>query len=148
MENDKITLKLDEGVCSRLAFYAAKHGLGSWAEAIEDMLAKCEGTPAAPAPVAVAPKPATVRPYLRSPDVIYYSDGEPVSERDCQMAIVAAGWATVHIHYADGRKEEKQWRATNLREDSYLRGNLNSGYLRGWRDKGIVKAEIFAGEAE
>ncbi|MGI9337692.1 MAG: hypothetical protein ACR2P4_04180 [Gammaproteobacteria bacterium] len=143
----KITFQLDEGVCSRLALYAAQNGLGSWSEAIEDMLAKCESYSAA-APVVAPPKPAIAQPHLRSPEVIYYLDDKPVSERECQMAIIATKMATVRIFYANGRLENKQWHAANIGEDSYLRGNLNSGYLRGWRNRGIVKAEVFAGEAE
>lgn len=146
MQN-KITFQLDEGIGSRLALYADKRGLGSWSEAIEDMLAKCEGISVSAA-VAAPPKRTIAQPPLRSPDVIYYVDGELANERECQMAIIAAGWATVRIHYTDGGPEDKQWIATRIQEDSYLRGNLNSGYLRRWRDRGIVKLEVFPGEAE
>lgn len=144
---NKITFQLDEGTCSRLALYTAKRGLDSWGAAIEDMLARCEGASAS-APAAIAPPKTIAQLRLRSPLVIYYADGESVSERECLSAIIAAGWATVRIHYADGGAEDKQWIATRMQEDSYLRGNLNSGYLRRWRERGIVKAEIFPGEAE
>lgn len=134
------TIQLDESVCSRLALYAAQHGLGSWAEAIEDMLAKCEDNSAPVRPVA---RPASA-PYFRKPEVVYH----PAGEMACQAAIVKAKAATVRLHYADGRVVDKHWRAYNFTEDSNLRGNLNTGYLRHWREKGIVKAEIFAGGAE
>ena len=129
------TIQLDESVCSRLALYAAQHGLGSWAEAIEDMLAKCEDNPAPARPVSA--------PYFRKPEVVYH----PAGEMACQAAIVKAKAATVRLHYADGRVVDKHWRAYNFTEDSNLRGNLNTGYLRHWREKGIVRAEIFAGGA-
>lgn len=141
-----ITIQLDEGTCSRLALYATKRGLG-WGEAIGEMLAKCEGDYNV-APITAPPKPATAQ-TLNPPDIIYHlADGSPVSERECQDAIIAAKAATVRIHYADGGVKDKQWRAENLQEHSYLRGNLKTGYLRNWRDRGIVKAEVFAGGAE
>lgn len=141
-----VTIQLDEGVCSRLALYATQRGLG-WGEAIGELLANCEENHAS-APVVAPPKPAIAQPH-RSPEIFYHlADGSPVGERECQDAIIAAKAATVRIHYADGSVKDKQWRAENLKEHSYLRGNLKTGYLRNWRDRGIVKAEVFAGGVE
>ena len=134
------TIQLDESVCSRLALYAAQHGLGSWAEAIEHMLAKCEGN-AAPVRAIAHPAPA---PYYRKLEVVYH----PAGEMACQAAIVKAKEATVRLHYANGHTEDRHWNAYKFTGNSNLRVNLNTGYLRHWREKGIVKAEIFAGSGQ
>ena len=142
-----ITIQFNESICSRIALYAARHGIG-WAEAIEDMLAKCEDNPN-PASVATPPESAIAQSHLRSPKIIcYLANGKLVSERECQQALLAAKKGTVRIHYTNGGVVDNPWRITKLQQGSYLRGNLQSGRLRGWRAKGIVKAEIFAGEVE
>lgn len=139
-----ITFQLNESICSRLALYAAQHGLPSWEAAIEDMLAKCGGnTGSAPAPAAnpAAIQPSSAQPYLSQPEIVYH----PAGEDECKRALIAAKFATVRIHYANGEARDKPWHITKLREHSYLRGNIKTGPLRNWRDKGIVKAEVFAG---
>lgn len=45
---------------------------------------------------------------------------------------------------ADGSKEEKVWNSVRFKSTSNLRANIWSGYLRGWRESGIVKAEFHA----
>ena len=47
-----------------------------------------------------------------------------------------ANWTLI---YADGHSENGVWDASNITEKSSISGNIRSGYLRGWREKGIVK---------
>jgi hypothetical protein len=49
----------------------------------------------------------------------------------------------VALYKTGGRAAEPviRWNAERFTEKSSLRGNLFSGYLRNWREKGIVKAE-------
>jgi len=44
------------------------------------------------------------------------------------------------ITYKDGRIEKGIWPAKNITESSNIIGNIRSGYLRNWKEKGIVKA--------
>ncbi|BAO43143.1 hypothetical protein [Thiolapillus brandeum] len=50
--------------------------------------------------------------------------------------------AWVLLHKQGGVKELHEWHAYRFTERSDVLGNLRSGYLRSWREKGIVKAEI------
>ena len=50
--------------------------------------------------------------------------------------------ATVTLHYFDGDTSDGTWPPSRFTEQSNLRANIWSGYLRGWKDKGIVKAEF------
>lgn len=86
----------------------------------------------------------------RPPEIIYLDDSgdKRINEAQCKYAIIAAGVATVRIYYADGDIANKRWHITQFGEDSSLSGNLKTGYLRYWRERGIVKAEVFAGNAE
>lgn len=48
-----------------------------------------------------------------------------------------ANWT---ISYADGRKENGVWNANNFTESSDITSNIRSGYLRNWKEKGIIEA--------
>ena len=50
--------------------------------------------------------------------------------------------AYVLLHYRDGKKVLKEWNRSGFTQKSNVSGNLRSGYLRGWRDKGICRAEV------
>lgn len=50
--------------------------------------------------------------------------------------------AWVLLHMVDGSKNLHQWNASRFSETSDVLGNLRSGYLRDWRDKGIISADI------
>ena len=57
--------------------------------------------------------------------------------------------ASVLLHKSNGSVERRIWNANRITESSNIRGNLWSGLLRGWKAKGIVKAElsILSGDA-
>jgi len=48
-----------------------------------------------------------------------------------------ANWT---LFYEDGKKKSGTWNAKNFTESSSVRGNISSGYLRGWKKKKIIKA--------
>ncbi|MDC9720505.1 MAG: hypothetical protein PSN46_07245 [Gammaproteobacteria bacterium] len=62
------------------------------------------------------------------------------SEDELKQNLVAGIGATVTLHYYDGETSEGTWSPSRFTEQSNLRANIWSGYLRGWKDKGIVKA--------
>ena len=50
--------------------------------------------------------------------------------------------AWILLHMNDGSKNLHQWNASRFSDNSDVLGNLRSGYLRGWREKGIICADI------
>jgi hypothetical protein len=47
-----------------------------------------------------------------------------------------ANWTLI---YDDGHSENGIWDAKNITEESSISSNIRSGYLRGWKEKGIIK---------
>lgn len=66
----------------------------------------------------------------------------PVDELKFKELLLKIKTAQIHIYKTDGSKVIKTWRVKNFTESSSLKGNLLSGYLRGWRERGIYKAEV------
>lgn len=56
--------------------------------------------------------------------------------------LLARKKAQVVLHLKDGGRDVLYWNATRLQPSSNLRANLWSGFLRNWKDKGIVSAEF------
>lgn len=50
--------------------------------------------------------------------------------------------AKVLLHLSDGTTEASIWSAHRFKASSDLRRNIWSGHLRGWEQRGIVKAEF------
>jgi hypothetical protein len=50
--------------------------------------------------------------------------------------------AQVILYFKDGDRDVLHWNASRLRPKSNLRANLWSGFLRNWKEKGIVSAEL------
>jgi len=50
--------------------------------------------------------------------------------------------AWVMLYRKDGTRDLHQWNAQRFTEQSDVLGNLRSGYLRGWREKEIIKADV------
>ena len=66
----------------------------------------------------------------------------PGDEVEFKRLLLAQKQAWIMLYKIDGSREQKMWKALSFKENSSLKGNLLSGYLRGWREKGIYKAEI------
>ena len=50
--------------------------------------------------------------------------------------------AWVRLYYQSGQTMTKHWVARSFKPTSDVMANLRSGYLRGWREKGIVRADV------
>ncbi len=72
------------------------------------------------------------------PDLIFH----PADENEFKQQLIRRKEAQIVLYKADGSSEKLYWNANRFTEESNLRGNLWSGYLRGWKKKNIVKAEI------
>jgi hypothetical protein len=67
------------------------------------------------------------------------------NETEFHQSLVEGVEAKIIIHYQDGSESSKTWRPNRYTESSNLRGNIWSGFLRGWKDQDIVSAEFHAG---
>lgn len=74
---------------------------------------------------------------LKKPELVFYP-----SEDEFKFQLIEKKVASVVLYMKDGSSESLEWRANRFSSDSNLRANLWSGYLRGWEEKGIVKAEF------
>jgi hypothetical protein len=65
----------------------------------------------------------------------------PADENRFRSSLIQRKRAYVVIHNIDGTIEPaKEWNASRFTESSNLRNNIFSGYLRNWKQRGIVKA--------
>lgn len=71
-------------------------------------------------------------------EIIYF----PASEDEFKQELLLSKLAYVKLYYTDGQTEVKEWNASRFTPKSRVDGNLRSGYLRGWKDRGIYKAEL------
>ncbi|MBI1216485.1 MAG: hypothetical protein GC185_11795 [Alphaproteobacteria bacterium] len=67
----------------------------------------------------------------------------PAGDTAFKKALLCRRKAYGRIFKRDGTFEDVIWNADSFRETSNLRGNIFSGYLRNWRERGIVRA-VFA----
>jgi len=72
------------------------------------------------------------------PTLMFY----PTDENLFKSQLIENKEAEVVLYKVDGSREITRWKANRLSETSNLRGNLWSGFLRGWKNKGIKSAEF------
>ncbi len=66
----------------------------------------------------------------------------PSQPRQFKKLLLSEKKAWVLLRMKDGSKHLHEWNALRFTEHSSVLGNLRSGYLRNWRKKGIVNAEV------
>ncbi|MEL0660941.1 hypothetical protein V6255_17560 [Psychromonas arctica] len=66
----------------------------------------------------------------------------PSDEKRFLKLLVRDRLAEVVLYKNDGSRTITEWNASKLMETSNLRANLWSGFLRGWKEKGIISAEF------
>jgi hypothetical protein len=71
-------------------------------------------------------------------DIVYSSE----SEESFKQELLANKKAYIKLYYTNGSSEIKEWNASRFSSTSRVDGNLRSGYLRGWKERGIFKAEL------
>lgn len=71
-------------------------------------------------------------------EIIFY----PSNDEKFKKLLLERKEAWVVLYKTDGSCEKFKWNANRFSESSSVKGNLQSGYLRNWRTKGIVKAKI------
>ncbi|MCI5168279.1 MAG: hypothetical protein D3903_19865 [Candidatus Electrothrix sp. GM3_4] len=72
-------------------------------------------------------------------EMIFHPDND---EEKFKQLLLQKKIAYILLDKLDGTQEVKEWDASNFKQNSSVNGNLRSGRLRGWREKGIVKVEV------
>ncbi|MCA2015596.1 hypothetical protein LDJ79_05700 [Vibrio tritonius] len=67
---------------------------------------------------------------------------DPTSERDFKSALLETRLAEVCISYDDESTQFLVWNAEKFKDSSNLKANLWSGFLRGWKEKGITRITL------
>lgn len=84
-------------------------------------------------------KAVTKPTMMNKPTLSFHPD-----EESFRQSLINNKMATVVLHHGNGESEEKNWDASRFGEKSNLRGNIWSGFMRGWKDQNIVRAEFRA----
>ncbi len=71
-------------------------------------------------------------------DINYFPEGEEAFKKE----FLKTKKAIVSMTDITGNTVQKLWESPNFKETSSVSGNLRSGYLRKWKEKGIVKVEV------
>lgn len=74
----------------------------------------------------------------KKPELIFY----PNDENIFKSLLIKHKKASVVLYTKEGKSENHVWRASRIKASSNLRGNIWSGYLRDWKERGITKAEF------
>ena len=88
-------------------------------------------------PNIIAQSPSEVGPSHRL-EISYCGD----TEEDFKQQLLEHKTAYIKLYYTNNTTEIKEWKAFRFSSSSSVDGNLRSGYLRGWRDRGIFRAEL------
>ena len=72
-------------------------------------------------------------------EIIYY----PINKASkFKKKLIKNKRAYIKLSKMNGDNEIKEWNANKFTESSDILNNLRGGYLRGWRDRGIFRAEL------
>ena len=113
-----------------------KHAVGfaSPASVIEKLLNFYEGNNSESSPVI----DVTSEDLPEKLEVVFY----PSNEEEFKSLFLTNKVAWILLRKTDGNDEWKQWALRGFTSTSSVMGNLRSGYLRDWKKKGIIKAEV------
>jgi len=138
------TIAIPQGLYERLAHHA--HGFDTPADVISRLLdfverneAEFESKPFESA--SSLGNRASASPIMSYPgkiEIKLYPD----DPRQFKKQLLEKREAWVLLRNADGSRDLKHWNAQRFSESSDVLGNLRSGYLRGWRERGIVRADV------
>lgn len=132
-------IRIPDNLYNRLAVYAS--GFETPAVVIEKILKFYEEAhPNADGGERVVPVQEMLP--ANSLEISYFSDSEEVSEDAFKDQLLDTKRAYIKMYYTNDTSEIKEWNASRFGESSSVDGNLRSGYLRGWKDRGIYKAEL------
>ena len=133
------TIQLSHKTYKRLETQA--HGFDTPESVIERLLDQLEALPTTMA--TEDPARDGVEAPLTRPQPIFY----PSNSQEFKRLLLEKKQAYRRITYVSGESKMSVWKAERFDESSSVLGNIYSGVLRDWQDKGIIRAE-FAIERE
>lgn len=71
-----------------------------------------------------------------------------MTEDKFKHELLETKYAFITLFFTDGTNKTKRWNASKFTPESSLSGNLRSGFLRGWRQKGIYRASLSFTQAQ
>lgn len=132
-------IRISDELYNRLKKHAS--GFDTPSNVIETILNAYEGvTPHQSTNRNSSPKP-DIQP-ANNLEIVYFAD----SEEAFKQQLLTSKKTYIKLYYTNGSTEIKIWKATQFKATSRLDGNLRSGYLRGWKERGICKAELSISE--
>jgi|GEM_PF-3117147 len=80
---------------------------------------------------------------IDSPKKEFFLEGKSCDKKEFESCLANASCdVKVTLFYKDGKQEQSIWKVRKFKENSSLSGNLNSGYLRNWKNKGIIGIKL------
>jgi len=123
-------IRISESLYKRLASHA--NGFDTPATVIEQILNHYEGIDT------VAEVANTHIEKSNNLEIVYKNE----SEESFKQKLLIHKKAFIKLYFTNGDSEIKEWSTVRFNETSSVNGNLRSGYLRGWKEKGIKKADL------
>jgi hypothetical protein len=134
-------IRIPETLYKRLENYA--QGFDTPANVIERILNYYESNCSEAAEIKQEPQKGTIDQPSRL-EIIYHPEGVDVFKKE----LLENKQAFIRLFKVDGTTETKVWNASEFKPDSDVKNNLQSGYLRGWKTKGIYKAVVSINEKD
>lgn len=132
-------IRIPDRLYQRLAVYAG--GFETPANVIEKILAFYEEAHPVTGSAENTVTTSEIEPAI-SLEVVYYLNNKPVTEIDFKKQLLITKLAYIKMHYTNNSSEIKEWNASRFSDSSRIDTNLRSGYLRGWKERGLYKAEL------
>jgi predicted CopG family antitoxin len=124
-------IRISEDLYQRLETYA--QGFDTPSKVIEKMINFYENKNN------IKPKSINSEKKYTNLEIIYY----PSNDIELfKQNLIMARIAYIKLYKINNEIEIKKWNAYRFTKDSDVEKNLRSGYLRGWKNKGIFKAEL------
>ena len=124
-------IRISDDLYKRLETHAS--GFDTPSNVIETILNAYEGV----SPIPSISHTQEIKPS-NSLDIVYLER----SEEEFKQQLLANKKAYIKLFYTNGTSEIKEWKVHRFSAEPGVNGNLRSGYLRGWKEKGIFKAEL------
>ena len=134
-------IRIPETLYKRLENYA--QGFDTPANVIERILNYYESNCSEAAEIKQEPQKGTIDQPSKL-EIIYRPEGVDVFKKE----LLENKQAFIRLFKVDGTTETKVWNASKFKPDSDIYNNLRSGYLRGWKTKGIYKAVVAINEKD
>jgi hypothetical protein len=134
-------IRIPETLYKRLENYA--QGFDTPANVIERVLNFYESNCSEESEITQEPQKGTIGEPSRL-EIKYHPEAVDIFKKK----LLENKQAFIRLFKDDGTTETKVWNASKFKPESDINNNLRSGYLRGWKTKGIYKAVVSINEKD